>query len=59
MHRGMKLYDAIFDPVPAANDKLWLIAVPAAAVVIVVAVILLILQKRRKGGKKGSRPADK
>ena len=52
MNRGLKLYDAIIDPVPVVRNNLWSIVLPIAAVVIVAGVILLILRKRKTAKKK-------
>ena len=52
MHSGMKLYDAIAEPVLTVIDNLWPIVLPVIAVVIVAAVIVLILRKRKKAKKK-------
>ena len=52
MNRGLKLYDAILDPISAVLYNFWLLVLPVAAVVIVVVVILLILRERKKAKKK-------
>ncbi len=48
MHSGMKLYDAIAEPVLTVIDNIWLIALPVIAVVIVAVVVLRVLRKRKK-----------
>ena len=52
MHSGIKLYDAIAEPVLTVIDNLWPIALPVIAVVIVVVIILRVLRKRNKAKKK-------
>ena len=52
MYRGLKLFDAIAEPVFDVLDKTWFILLPVAAVVIVAAVILRILRKRKKAKTK-------
>lgn len=52
MNQGLKLYDAILDPISAVLFSFWLLVLPIAAVVIVVVVILLILRKRKRAKKK-------
>ncbi len=52
MHNGLKLYDAIAEPVLVVLDNLWHIRLPLAAVVILSVVILMILRKRKKAKRK-------
>ena len=52
MPNGLKLYDAIAEPVLTVVDSLWPIALPVIGVVIVAVVILLILRKRKKAKEK-------
>ena len=52
MSRGIKLYDAIAEPVLVVLENLWHFALPIAIVVIVTAALILILRKRKKAREK-------